>query len=319
MIIPTFVFALMISIILGAYWVFIVRPEEQENRALRNRLKGRRASVLGPTIVKARESLSSLAPLNAVLARFHSSVEPLQRLVNQSGVRTTVGATILAMLLMFTITFTLIANLASSVLLSLAVGTIVGAAPFLYLRRRVAKRLALFEEQFPESMDLIARALRAGHALPTALQLVGEEIPNPVGGEFKLLFEQQNYGMSLNDALKAMAERVPLLDARFFVTALLTQREMGGNLSEVLNNLASVIRERFKVKRQVKALSAHGRITGIVLASLPPALAGIMFIISPTQIRLLFEDPLGVEMVVLAIVLQCTGLLIIRRIVNVEY
>jgi len=191
--------------------------------------------------------------------------------------------------------------------------------PVLYVRRARRKRLAVFEEQFPEAIDLIARGLRAGHALTTALQLVGDEVPDPVGAEFRLLFEQQNYGMSLADALRAFAQRVPIIDARFFVTALLTQREMGGNLSEVLDNLAAVIRERFRVKRQVRVVSAQGRITGIVLSCLPPALAVVLFIISPSQLRLLIEDPLGVQMVVVGVVLQIVGVLAIRRIVEVEY
>src|SRR4029079_19478136 len=110
------------------------------------------------------------------------------------------------------------------------------------------------EEQFPEAVDLIARALRAGHALPTAIGMVAAEIPNPVGAEFKKLYDQQNFGMSLPDSLRAFADRVPILDARFFVTAVLTQRESGGNLAGVLDNLASVIRERFKVKRQVRVI-----------------------------------------------------------------
>src|SRR5439155_6702388 len=154
---------------------------------------------------------------------------------------------------------------------------------------------------------LMARALRAGHALTTALQIVGDEIPDPVGAEFKLLFDRQNYGMSLPDALKAFADRMPILDARFFVTALLTQREMGGNLSEVLDNLATVIRERFKVKRQVRIVSAHGRLTGLVLGLLPPAVAVVLFVTAPDHIRTLIDDRLGLDMLMGAVVLQCIG------------
>ncbi len=143
-------------------------------------------------------------------------------------------------------------------------------APFIVVRHFRAKRLEKFEEQFPESIELIARALRAGHAFPTGLQMVADEIPEPVGAEFKLVYDRQNFGMPMADALKGMAERVPVLDARFFVTAVLTQRETGGNLSEVLDNLASVIRDRFKVKRQVRVVTAHGRITGWILVSPPP-------------------------------------------------
>jgi tight adherence protein B len=177
----------------------------------------------------------------------------------------------------------------------------------------------VFEEQFPEAIDLLARSLRAGHALPSGLQNVADEIPDPVGGEFRILFDQQNYGMSLTEALRAFAERIPVLDARFFVTAVLTQRETGGNLSEVLDNLAEVIRERFKVKRQVRVVSAHGRITGWVLGFLPPALALVLYLIAPDHIGLLVTDPLGFRMLMVGLALQVIGVLIIRRIVDVEY
>jgi tight adherence protein B len=176
-----------------------------------------------------------------------------------------------------------------------------------------------FEEQFPDAIDLIARALRAGHALPTGLAMVAEELPAPVGSDFRLLYEEQNFGLTLTDALRNFARRVPVIDARFFVTAVLTQRESGGNLAEVLDNLSSVIRERFKVKRQVRVISAHGRITGWVLCLLPPCLAAAIFTISPDHLRTLTASSLGQQMIIGAVVLQILGTLVIRRIVNVEY
>ena len=179
--------------------------------------------------------------------------------------------------------------------------------------------MRLFEEQFPEAIELLARALRAGHAFPTGLTMVADEIPPPVGSEFKLVYDRQNFGMPLGDALKALAERVPVIDARFFVTAVLTQRETGGNLSEVLDNLASVIRDRFKVKRQVRVVTAHGRITGWILAGLPPSLAGVLCFVSPGHMKTLITDPLGIQMLVVAGVLQVSGTLIIRKLVNVRY
>ena len=144
-------------------------------------------------------------------------------------------------------------------------------------------------------------------------------MPDPVGTEFRLAYDRQNFGMPMPDALKALGERVPLLDARFFVTAVLTQRESGGNLSEVLDNLASVIRERFKVKRQVRVVTAHARITGWVLAMLPPALGIILTLLSPGHMSLLWTHPTGIKMVVVALILQVTGTLIIRKLVDVEY
>ena len=176
-----------------------------------------------------------------------------------------------------------------------------------------------FEEQFPEAIDLLARALRAGHALTTGLNMVAEELPQPIAGEFKLLYDQQNYGLPLPHALRNFAERIPSLDARFFVTAVLTQRDAGGNLSEVLDNLASIIRERFKLKRQVRVISAHGRITGWVLSILPTALALFIAFTNPAKYRIFYTDPFGMQMIGFALVLQVIGVIIIKKIVTIEY
>jgi tight adherence protein B len=203
--------------------------------------------------------------------------------------------------------------------LGLPAGFVAAWIPILVLRYKASKRITLFEEQFPEAIDLIARALRAGHAFTTGLAMVAEEAPQPVGGEFRTLYDQQNFGMPLPEALRSFAERIPLLDSRFFVTAVLTQREAGGNLAEVLDNLGSVIRERFKVKRQIRVLSAHGRITGWVLSAIPPVLAVALLFITPQHMRLLIDDPLGPPMIIGAVVLQILGTLIIRKIVNIEY
>jgi tight adherence protein B len=149
--------------------------------------------------------------------------------------------------------------------------------------------------------------------------MAAEEIPEPVGQEFKLLYDRQNFGMPLPDAMRAFAARIPLIDARFFVTAVLTQRETGGNLGEVLDNLSSVIRDRFKVKRQVRVLTAHGRITGWILAGLPPALAAALFVIAPGHMSILTNDPLGVRMIIAGLSLQVIGTIVIRKLVDIRY
>ena len=318
--IPFIVFTAVVVIVLGFYWGFVVRPEHQAERTVRARLKDKRPRLVSMRgFMKAGEHLSSIGTLDAVLARREQFVAPLTHLIEQSGLRLTVGATLLGSTFLALIAMFAVMQLSHQLLLALLAAAGAGALPVLYIRRAATKRMAAFEEQFPEAIDLIARALRAGHALPTALQMVAEEVAEPAGSEFRLLFDQQNFGMSLQDALRAFGERISLVDARFFVTAILTQREMGGNLSEVLEKLASVIRERFKVKRHVRAVSAHGRITGIVLGILPPVVAGVLLIISPAHIRLLAEDPLGVDMVMVAIGLQIVGVFVIRRIVDVEY
>ena len=314
----TAVFALAFGMVFGGYWLFIVRPEAREERALRKRL-GTRQSSVRTALTKTKDRLSTVALLDKTLARSRSLVEPVRKLIVSSGVRVTTGSVLLGCVFLGLVTAVAIFHFSGSIVLALAVAAGGAWLPIGFLRHKADKRLAAIEEQFPEAMDLMARALRAGHALTSTFQVVGEEVPDPAGAEFRQLFEQQNYGMSLPDALRAFADRSPILDARFFVTALLTQRETGGNLSEVLDNLASVIRERFKVKRQVRVMSAHGRITGWVLGGLPIAVGLILFTISPDQMRVLVDDPLGVYMVVAALILEVVGVLAIRKIVNVEF
>ena len=313
------VFAVVLAIVLGAYWVLIVRPESGERESIHKRLRQPRKIRLLAKLEKDPEKLSAVGSVDTVLTRLEGFSTPLQRLILQSGLQLTVGALILGAIALGFATTAVLTFVLPSLIAAIVLGAVAAMFPFLYVKHKANKRLQVFEEQFPEAIDLIARALRAGHALPTALQMVADEIPEPVGGEFKQMFDQHAYGMALPETLRSFGDRVQLLDARFFVTAVLTQREMGGNLSEVLDKLAAVIRERFKVKRQVRVISAHGRITGLVLGFLPPATAGILFILSPKHMRLLIDDPLGMYMVGLAIFLQIVGVLAIRKIVDVEY
>jgi tight adherence protein B len=204
-------------------------------------------------------------------------------------------------------------------MVALGTAALFASIPVMFVRWKRSKRLGKFEEQFPEAIELMARALRAGHAFPTGIQMVADEVSAPVGAEFKLLYDRQNFGMPLGDALKGMAERVPILDARFFTTAVMTQRETGGNLSEILDNLAAVIRERFKVKRQVRAVTAHGRMTGSILGAMPVVLALILSVVSPEHMKTMFTDPLGIKMLVVGGTMQVIGALIIRKLVNIRY
>jgi tight adherence protein B len=204
------------------------------------------------------------------------------------------------------------------ILLAAALGAAGAAIPFLFIRHKAAKRIRQFEQHFPEAIDLIARALRAGHALTSGLGMVADEMRPPIGTEFRLLYDRQNFGMPLPEALRAMANRIPLVDVRFFVAAALTQRESGGNLAEVLDNMSAIMRERFVLKRHVRVVSAHGRVTGWVLGGLPVALAGILTLVAPGHMSLMWTDPLGQQMVMAATALQVVGALIIRRIVNID-
>lgn len=314
-------FVCVLVAIYGIYWAFVVRPERQEHALLSDRLKAgtSKARAIRLSLLKEAKHLSAVGPLNALLGRSSKWIEPMQRLIDQSGVRITLGQFVLASACLVLFTLLLVIKLTGQPLLGFVVGPAAGILPYAYLAWARTKRMRKFEEHFPEAIDLIARALRAGHTFPTGLLMAAEEIPDPVGAEFKTIYNEQNFGVPLPTAMRGFAQRVPVIDARFFVTAVLTQREAGGNLAEVLDNLAGVIRERFKVKRQVRVISAHGRMTGWVLAGLPPALALAFFIITPSHMQTLINDPLGVRMLVAAVVMQILGTFIIRKIVNIEY
>lgn len=313
-------FSAVLLITFGVYWLLVVRPESEKQSQLKKRLKVDSIYTTpgGPgRLEKASKNKDTAFDKAAMRAgKMHTGIA---QLIKQADVKLTVGNFFLVSGGCALVTYLLVWALARMHLLALAVALFAIFIPYFWVRHKRNQRIWKFEEQFPEAIDLIARALRAGHAFTTALAMVADEIPQPVGAEFRLLYDRQNYGMPLEEALRDFAERVPLLDARFFVTAVLMQRETGGNLAEVLDNLAQVIRERFKVKRQVRVLTAHGRITGWILAGLPPALAFALFIMTPQHLQMLISDPLGVRMIIGAITLQVIGTLLIRKLVNIPY
>jgi tight adherence protein B len=316
-VVATFVIAM--SVMFGTYWLMVLRPEAADRSAAVSRLRDYRVQHQTASLVIGEAKLSNIPLLDRLLRHRKSVAGPVERLLVESGLKMNVGTFVL-MVAVAAAAGAVLGWMLTGMFSAAAVLAVVGGLlPYIFVRRKRTVRLRVFEEQFPEAIDLISRALRAGHAFTTGLGMVADEIPAPVGQEFRRLYDEQNFGMSLPDAMRAMAHRVPVLDARFFVTAVLTQRESGGNLSEVLDNLASVMRERFKLKRQIRVISAHGRISAWVLSCLPPALAGVLFMLSPDFMRILWEDPLGVRLVLIAITLQIVGTFIISRMVRIEY
>ena len=192
------------------------------------------------------------------------------------------------------------------------------SAPFLWLFWKRAARLKAFTAQLPDGMELVARALRAGHSLAAGMHVVAEEMPEPIAKEFGRVYEEQNLGIPLEEALKNMCERIPSLDLKFFVTSVAIQRQTGGDLAEILDRIGYVIRERFKILGQVKALTAEGRLSGIVLIALPIGLFFLMLWMKPDYIELLWKDPMGVKMSVGAIVLMFIGSYSIKKIVDIK-
>jgi tight adherence protein B len=197
-------------------------------------------------------------------------------------------------------------------------GLVMFFIPFLWLLNKRRRRLKTFASQLPDALELVARALRAGHSLGAGMHVVAEEMPSPIAEEFGRVFEEQNLGISVEDSLKSLCERVPNLDLRFFATSVLIQRQTGGDLAEILDKIGYVIRERYRILGQVQALTGEGRLSGVILIALPFGLFLFMLHLKPDYIALLWTDEIGIRMAVGAIVLQILGALTIRKIVNIK-
>ena len=193
-----------------------------------------------------------------------------------------------------------------------------GGTPYFIVRRKRSKRLGTLEEQFPEALDFLARSMRAGHAFSISLEMLGEELPDPLGQEFRALFNEQNLGAPLDSALRNFTTRVPLLDARFFTSSVLLQKQTGGNLSEILSRLAYVIRERFRLKGQVRAASAHGRLTATILTLLPVGTMLALLVVAPGYLQGMAADPDGKYLIGGAIFAQVLGNFFIKKIINIK-
>jgi tight adherence protein B len=264
--------------------------------------------------------VSDAGPLPA-LERMISGTErgsAFGRWIEQSGMKMSISGVLLIAVVcgaLFAVLVTMLTRSPFGIPAGFAIGC---ALPFMFLKFKRTKRLRAFEEQFPEALDLIARALKAGHAFATGLKMAADELGEPVGPEFRKTFDEQNFGLPLKDALENLTLRIPILDVRFFATAVLIQRETGGNLSEILENLAHVVRERFKILREVRTHTAHGRFTGYVLLALPAALAVALSFINPEHMALLFHERMGQIMIIGAIVMQTIGYIWIRQVIKIE-
>lgn len=191
-------------------------------------------------------------------------------------------------------------------------------SPWIWLLLRRRRRFSRFEKQLPDALELMGRALRSGHSLSSGLSVVASEMPAPISAEFRTVYEEQNMGIPLDSALKNMLERVPNVDLRFFVTAVAIQRQAGGDLAEILSKISHLVRERFKILGQVKALTGEGRISGVVLMGLPVALFLVVYYINPEYVMILFTHPTGQKMMYMAIFLQILGAVMIKKIVDIK-
>jgi tight adherence protein B len=324
MVLALLAFAFGVALVMGLYLGGTKLPGMMLQRKLEARLEevsqGPEEQSSPTAKVKALLKSREEGPLPGLDRMFSTNDRgsELARWIAQSGVKTTISAVFLMAL-----ASAAVAGLGLSMAVrapwTLPVGASVGfVLPFFVLKVKRSRRMRAFEEQFPEALDLIARALKAGHAFATGLKMAADELPEPVGPEFRKTFDEQNFGLPLKESLENLTLRMPLLDVRFFSTAVLIQRETGGNLSEVLENLAHVVRERFKILRQVRVYTAHGRMTGYVLLALPAVLCVALSFINPDHMNLLFRERMGQMLLLTALVMQTVGYIWIRQVVKIE-
>ena len=317
-------FAFGVALVMGVYLGVIQIPGLILQRKLESRIDEVTRTFEEPSTptakIKALLKTKEEGPLPAVDRMLGGTDRgsALGRWIEQSGTKTTISA----VLLMACASAGIVGMLVSFAVRAgwgFPLGAAAGfALPFMVLRVKRERRMRAFEEQFPEALDLISRALKAGHAFATGLKMAADELAEPVGPEFRKTFDEQNFGLPLKDALENLTYRVPLLDVRFFATAVLIQRETGGNLSEILENLAHVVRERFKILRQVRVYTAHGRLTGYVLLALPAVLGVALMFINPDHMNLLFRERMGQTLLMIAVVMQTVGYVWIRQVVKIE-
>jgi len=320
--------ALIVIIVFAvvAFGVFLVGSVLDQRSARARLLRDRLAAVQkaaerepSEELALLRDEVLSEIPALDSLLRRSSQISNLQTMLSQAGLEMRAGNMLLVCVVSAVVLGVITLVFSKNEPMFAAVGVLVGALlPYSYASFQRTRRFQKFEELFPEAIDTLARAVRAGHAFTTALELIANEVADPVSSEFRKLFEEQKFGLPVRDALLNLAERVPLVDVKFFVTAVMLQRETGGNLAEILDNLSYMIRERFKIMRQVKVFTAQGRLTMVLLMALPPVVVVVMLMMSPSFIRPLFDDPLGHTAIVIGITLQTIGYFVIRRIIQIQ-
>jgi len=263
------------------------------------------------------ELLSSVPVMHRLLIRWPWSFR-LRDFVTQAGMETKPSVLLLWCGIVGFSTYLVLRMVVPNLLLDGVAGGLAAGIPLGIVAIRRASRLRAFEKNFPEAIDLLSRAVRAGHAFTTGMEMIGRELPEPVAGEFRHTFEQQNFGLSLKDSLLNLTDRVPLIDVRFFVIALLIQKESGGNLAEILDSLSTVIRERFKILGEVRIKTAHGRLTAGILIALPPIMMGLLWALNPDYVGVLFKDHWGPYLLAAALSLQVLGSMLLWKIVHIE-
>jgi tight adherence protein B len=304
-----------------AFYVLATRGSEQKRARLKQRLSEallHSANDVDVEVQLARQELMSEIPLlDRLLVRVQVATK-LKRMLDQADLHITVTR-----LFMFSLMAAMLAGLAASMLtisliLIIMAGAIAAAVPFVHVAWARRKRLNKFLENLPDALELMSRGLSAGHGFAEALHMVATEMPDPIATEFRKTYEEQNLGLSLKLALDNLAARVPLLDLKLCITAILIQRETGGNLAEVLEKVAHTIRERFRIMEDLQTLTTSSRMSAWILCGLPIFVALAVTVMNPDYMSVMWNDPRGHKLMAVAIGLQITGMLVIRKILNIK-
>ncbi|WP_425219510.1 type II secretion system F family protein [Ralstonia solanacearum] len=317
-----FVLSVFVAIVLGVSGLYLWwdSRHSQTAKRLSQRLKMALLSSArhgGDESILKQRVLAESPEVAAMLGRL-PRIHQLDLILLQSGLNWSAGRFLALTLGLPVVVIVGVSLLNPPWMATLALAVAAGSLPSFYLMYRRTRRLLRLEAQLPEATDLISRALRAGHSLPSALEMAGDELPQPIGPELAIVFGQINYGVSMNDALAGLIDRVPVDDLRYLVIAILIQRESGGNLAEILDNVGTLIRKRLQLLDKVRVLSAEGRLGGWILTALPPAMAVVVYQLNPELMSTLWKDPVGIHMMWYAIAMTCFGVLWIRHIVRIH-
>jgi len=316
--IPFLVFLLVMLLFAGGYFLLVTGRHERaevKKRLSLLELRNLKGEDL-PEVLKS-ELLSDVPLMNRLLSRLIIAVR-IDRRLRQADLKIRVGTFVLLSLALFAAGIAAGNILHWPAVLGLAVGLALLAIPNIYVDVKRRLRVKRFMNHFPDALEMFARSLRAGHSFTGAIQLVGQEMPDPVGPEFRKVFEEQNLGISLRQALIGMADRVDALDVKFFATAILVQRETGGNLAEIIDKISYVIRERFRVQGQLKIFTAQARLSGTILALLPIGVAVLIGVLNPEYLKPLWIERTGRIMIAVAVIMQVLGMLAIRKIIRIK-
>jgi tight adherence protein B len=316
---PVVSLLVFVSVILLCGAVYLLWRSRRGTAAVR--LQRRLAMVArtheGQRSLLKQRQLSDVSSIARLLSGV-SLANRLERMIEQAGLSWTVSSLVLSSAAASSLGLAFVVLAAQPALFGLVVGGLLAALPWLYVMWKRSRRLRRLERQLPEALDLITRAVRAGHALPLAIQLLSEEMPNPIAGEFRIVHEQVSFGISLQQALTGLCERVPLTDMRYFAVSILIQRQSGGNLTEVLSNLSKLIRERLKLLARVRVLSSEGRMSAWTLALLPFVLGGLMYLANPDFMRPLWNDPIGVSILQTLLTMMMFGIIVLARLTKIR-